>query len=118
MKRFRLPTQSVYYILAVALTCSVWGCKEDPVEPENQSPTALFTATPTAATVGEPISFSDASGDNDGTIQRWDWDFGDGNTSMEQNPTHEYETAGTFEVSLTVTDDDGGYCQLHSFCLH
>ena len=40
----------------------------------------------------------------------WHWDFGDGNTSIEQNPTHVYNTTGSFTVTLTVTDnyDNGG----------
>ncbi|MEM6272030.1 MAG: PKD domain-containing protein [Bacteroidota bacterium] len=40
-------------------------------------------------------------------ITGWTWDFGDGNTSNQQNPTHFYTTTGTFTVSLTVTDIDG-----------
>ena len=35
------------------------------------------------------------------------WDFGDGETSTERNPTHEYEEAGTYDVKLTVTYADG-----------
>jgi len=34
----------------------------------------------------------------------WHWDFGDGKTSNEQNPKHSYETSGTYNVKLTVTD--------------
>jgi PKD repeat protein len=36
--------------------------------------------------------------------QTWSWDFGDNNTSSEQNPTHTYETSGTYDVTLTVSD--------------
>jgi hypothetical protein len=35
---------------------------------------------------------------------KWSWDFGDGGTSTEQNPTYAYTSAGTYEVTLTVTD--------------
>jgi PKD repeat protein len=38
-------------------------------------------------------------------ILSWLWDFGDGNTSTDQNPTHVYTTQGTYNVSLTVTDN-------------
>ena len=37
----------------------------------------------------------------------WNWNFGDGNTSTEQNPTHIYSTAGIFNVSLTVSNENG-----------
>ena len=41
-----------------------------------------------------------------GDIVSWLWDFGDGYTSEEQNPTHIYETAGNYTVTLTVIDSD------------
>lgn len=37
----------------------------------------------------------------------WFWDFGDGNHSSEQNPTHLYQNPGEYPVSLTVTDSNG-----------
>ena len=52
------------------------------------------------------IDFTDES-TSDGTIGSWAWDFGDGNTSSEQDPTHEYAEPGTYLVCLTITDDDG-----------
>lgn len=42
-----------------------------------------------------------------GTINQWLWEFGDGNTSTQQNPTHEYAVAGNYTVTLTVTDNNG-----------
>ncbi|MGE0079122.1 MAG: PKD domain-containing protein [Bacteroidales bacterium] len=47
------------------------------------------------------ITFTDAS---IGNISLWSWDFGDGTTSTEQNPTHSYTTLGTYTVSLVVSD--------------
>lgn len=38
------------------------------------------------------------------------WDFGDGNSSIEPNPSHTYNVVGAYTVSLTITDDDGS-CQ-------
>ncbi|RED96568.1 outer membrane protein assembly factor BamB family protein [Marinoscillum furvescens] len=96
-----------YTSLAVLLLglCLLSACSEDEPEKENELPVALFAAAPTAATVGDEIAFTDQSGDNDGEITSWAWDFGDGNTSAEQNPTHTYAEAGDYTVSLTVSDD-------------
>ena len=43
----------------------------------------------------------------DTKITNWSWDFGDGNSSIEQNPVHTYTEAGTYNVSLTVSDEIG-----------
>ncbi len=52
--------------------------------------------------VGEPVHlYGDAYGGED--IYHWSWSFGDGSQSSKQNPTHVYDTAGTFTVELTVT---------------
>jgi len=54
------------------------------------------------------IDFSSAgSEDSDGFIQSYDWNFGDGNTSTEANPTHAYTHAGNYIATLAVTDDGG-----------
>jgi len=55
---------------------------------------------------GTPVSFTGSA--TGGTPPySWLWDFGDGNTSDEQNPTHVYSTPGNYTVILTVTDDSG-----------
>jgi PKD repeat protein len=66
----------------------------------NVAPTALFGFSCTDLT----CTFADGSTDADGTIEAYDWDFGDGQTSTEQNPEHSYAAAGTYVVGLTVTD--------------
>ena len=71
--------------------------------PSNVAPTASFTKSCT----GLSCSFTDASSDGDGTIVSRSWSFGDGASSTATNPTHTYASAGTYQVSLTVVDDDG-----------
>jgi subtilisin family serine protease len=67
-------------------------------------PTAAFSVSCTGLT----CSFTDGSTDADGTITSWAWDFGDGTTSTDAGNTgHTYDTANTYTVTLTVTDDDG-----------
>ena len=49
----------------------------------------------------------DESEDSDGNIAGWEWDFGDGTTSMEQHPEYVYASAGNYTVTLVVLDDTG-----------
>ena len=53
------------------------------------------------------VSFEDLSSSNEGAVTSWAWDFGDGNTSDEQNPTHTYDAPGVYDVTLVITTDDG-----------
>ena len=73
----------------------------------NSPPVADFTWSPVDSTTSDTIQFTDSSTDSDGTISTWSWDFGDGETSTLQNPTHLYTAAGTYTVTLTVTDNGG-----------
>jgi|GEM_PF-316888 len=54
-----------------------------------------------------PVSFTDLSSSTNGLIIAWDWDFGDGGTATIQNPSHQYSNAGSFTVTLVVTDVTG-----------
>ncbi len=76
--------------------------------PPNRPPTASFTVTPAS---GEPplavTLDASASRDGDGAIRTYAWDFGDGSTGAGRTLDHTYEDSGAFDVSLTVTDDDG-----------
>ena len=77
--------------------------------PVNQPPTAVLNATSITGAAPFTTSFnSTGSSDADGTIVSWLWNFGDGTTSTAANPgSKTYAAAGTYPVSLTVTDDDG-----------
>ncbi|HYL52504.1 MAG TPA: PKD domain-containing protein, partial [Acidimicrobiia bacterium] len=66
-------------------------------------PQASFTPSVTYHTA----SFTSTSTDADGTIASYAWDFGDGTTGTGATPSHTYATAGTYTVTLTVTDDRG-----------
>lgn len=54
--------------------------------------------------IQEPVQFQDVSL---GKIIIWNWDFGDGSGSSEQNPTHEYQKKGTYTAILTTIDQFG-----------
>jgi len=66
-------------------------------------PSALFTANPTSGTKDLRVEFSNSSVRYNSSS----WDFGDGNTSTEDSPTHLYTTSGTYDVTLSVVGDGG-----------
>jgi len=74
----------------------------------NRPPLADFTYTPSNPITRDTLTFTDTSTDSDTSIASWFWDFGDGNTSTEQNPKHQYSVRGTYNVTLTVTDSYDG----------
>lgn len=69
----------------------------------NAAPTANYSFTVSGLTA----TFTDASSDSDGSIAARNWDFGDGSSSSATHPGKTYATAGTYSVTLTVTDDGG-----------
>lgn len=73
----------------------------------NQGPTARFSVTAESGTVSR--FDATAADDPDGSVARYDWDFGDGTvlTNGGPTPTHTYARPGAFTVTLTVTDDEG-----------
>lgn len=78
--------------------------KNHRVDAPNAAPTAAFT--PPNCTAGQPCQFNDASGDSDGNVVAWTWELGDGSTLNEQHPSHTYTAPGSYNVKLTVRDDD------------
>lgn len=75
---------------------------DDGDPPANEPPVASFTYSDNELTV----DFTDTSSD-DGVLAAWYWTFGDGGSSSAQNPQHTYAAAGTYDVTLEVTDDEG-----------
>lgn len=69
-------------------------------------PNADFLADPDNAYVFEGINFTDLT-ESDFPLVFWEWMFGDGNFSEDQNTTHDYEEGGDYEVVLVVEDENG-----------
>lgn len=104
--------EGIYHIMlqgysaysGVALT----GTYDEGSDPGNTSPNAVIANGPFSAIEGNAISFSSAgSNDPDGSIASFNWNFGDGQTSTQANPSHTYNNAGNYTVTLTVTDNEG-----------
>ncbi len=106
MSRTMLVTALGLLMLAtvVSLACN----SASPASPQgtgSQSPVAAdFTSDVTTAEVETPIQFTGLSS---GDISQRLWEFGDGSSSTEQNPTHTYNDPGAYTVSLTVTGSKG-----------
>jgi gliding motility-associated-like protein len=75
----------------------------------NPSPQASFTSNYTIGCLPSTIQFTDLSVANAGTLTSWQWDFGDGGTSTQQNPSHQYTATGFYTVTLRVVSSTG--CQ-------
>ena len=80
----------------------------------NVAPSAVVGG-PYSGTAGSPVLF-DGSGsfDSDGTIVTYAWTFGDGGTSSLESPSYTYGSAGLYDVTLVVTDNDGAISAVSS----
>lgn len=87
--RFYLLTTSIFIF---------FGCQKD-----DNNPIALFEMDKSTATVGEVIKFNNQSQN----ATSYEWDFGDGNISTDENPTHAYSVEGTYTVILNATGKGG-----------
>ncbi|MEP7170908.1 MAG: PKD domain-containing protein, partial [Bacteroidota bacterium] len=66
-------------------------------------PAAAFSAT--GVCIGTTAGFTDQTTITSGNITGWSWNFGDGNTSVQQNPVHQYASPGTYNVCLIAYSD-------------
>ena len=98
------PTTTTLYTIEVNDTT---GCPSifDSVKVEvNTAPSISFMSSTFSGCEPLTVDFSDFSTP---AIATWLWDFGDGNTSTLQDPTHTYLNAGTYDITLTVTTING-----------
>ena len=70
-------------------------------------PTINFSVSSQSGCTPLSVNFTDLSTPGDGSIQSWQWDFGDGTFSEEKNPNHIYSTVGNFNVSLLAVNSYG-----------
>ena len=83
------------------------GCTDTVIKPVtiHPHPTADFSASPLC--LNNPTQFNDLSTSPNGAVTAWSWDFDDGYSSNDQNPTHTYLASGDYDVSLSITDEAG-----------
>ena len=94
------------HLNSIGLT-AVAGQMIDFFDVGGEPPVADFTFSPLRPRAGQYVTFQDLSAD-DGAIVAWSWTFGNGLVQNVQNPRILYRAAGTYEVTLAVTDDDNG----------
>jgi PKD repeat protein len=81
--------------------------------PANEPPVPAFRTAPPDPEAGKPVRFlADESSDGDGELREIWWDFGDGAAAEGREASHAYREAGTYEVTLTVSDDAGAVASL------
>ena len=94
-----------FLIIFLALTST--GCPRRPSE-QSGEPAAAFTADITEGVAPLQVQFTDNSTLNkDDSITGWNWNFGDGATSVEQHPQHVFTEQGSYSITLTVTSSAG-----------
>jgi len=100
------------YVVSLAVTDSM-GLSSSPsrvtetatsIPSPPSAPVASFTANPTSGQAPLSSQFTDSS---TGTPTSWSWAFGDGTSSTAQNPSHTYNGAGTYGVTLTASNSGG-----------
>jgi len=92
---------------SVARIVKVGAQSSQPAPTPNAAPAADFSFTCSDLT----CDFTDGSTDGDGNVTDWSWNFGDNGTSTTRNPSRTYASAGTYTVTLAVTDNKGGIDQ-------
>lgn len=91
-----------YYTVALAVEDN-HGCRDTVVKTDFirvLGPVTNFTASTTSTCTPSAVNFTDLSTD----AFTWEWNFGDGDTSSMQHPTHMYDSSGTYTVTLITTD--------------
>ncbi|SDC29866.1 PKD domain-containing protein [Pedobacter soli] len=106
--KYDLPGDYQFKVTATKPAADDCGSTEDLITDftVDKEPTADFEVEKINC-ANAPIPFKDKSTSNSDTrtINTWLWDFGDGNTSTEQNPVHKYVRPGIYKVILTATTD-------------
>jgi len=99
------PSEGVYTIKLIVET--VAGCLDTLIKTVTIYPMPVANFSFINACLGSPIVFSDLSNVTTGTISNWQWDFGNLNTSVLQNPSVNYASENIYNVRLIAINDKG-----------
>lgn len=99
--------KSLGIVVAILLIASqIPGCIEKETA-KNVAPSIIINANVTTGYAPLKVAFTANATDPDGYIVNYTWDFGDGNISYEQNPVHTFTKNNTYNVTLTIKDNNG-----------
>src|SRR5690554_3768713 len=88
-----------------------YGCKDSISHPVNVYPLPAPDFTPTSVCLEDDSEFMDlttvSNSHTTNSVIQWNWDFGDGTTSTQQNPSNEYAADGTYTATLEVVTNHG-----------
>jgi PKD repeat protein len=97
-------TMTAYYLAG----STGWGSTIGSAIPTRELTAIAISANPTNGLEPILVNFTAASTNSAGnSVTNWNWDFGDGSSSTDQNPSHTYSAGGTFPVALLETDTNG-----------
>ncbi len=101
-----LTSNTIYFVRAyvIAGNKTIYSPTTIKFTTPGEGPVSDFKAAPTIISMGESVLFSDQS---TGSPTSWNWSFGDGTISTDQNPVHAYSTPGKYSVILTTTNSFG-----------
>lgn len=100
-------TTSGNYLVSLIVTSSK-GCSDTAVNIVTVNPPPVAAFTFTTICQGSPVTFNDNSSIQQGNINQWMWNFGDGTpNSYLQNPSHIYANAGNYTVTLNISSNQG-----------
>jgi len=100
----QFANDGTYNVLLVAT--SDQGCIDSTSLPVIVHPVPVATFTHTDVCYSQQLQLNDQSTISGGTINSWNWNFGDGNTSQIQSPQHNYNSPGSYPVTLFVTSNN------------
>ncbi len=102
--KVKIHTMRKLLLLVLVLLSLITGCAQESEPAATSAPTADFSANPKEGLVPLAVTFTDLS---TGDVNRWHWDFGDGQFSNKSAPSHTYTKAGDYTVSLAVMGSGG-----------
>jgi len=92
--------------IVTQIATSAGGCKDTVMDTVTVYPVPIVNFAADTVCLRDTTSFIDLSSIPAGNIINWNWNFGDGNTSSLQNPSHAFSSDGIFNVTLSVTSNN------------